>query len=312
MKEHGTSILLQKLSLTLIVLSLFLGNISYSQDIEPRRWTSLPLGTHVLGIGYIHTNGKIFFDPLLQVEDGSFNNNAFALQYVRPFKLGNKLARLDILLPFAIARWEGLLSGVSTTVSRNGFADPRIRISLNFIGLSAMSPKEMQEYIMANPKRTSFGASIAVTLPLGQYFDEKLLNLGQNRFIFRPQIGMVHHWKKWSYELTASALLYSNNNNFSDGKTRKQNVVFAAQTHLIKQIKSRAWASLSLGYGLSGQSIVNNQPNNDDRVDVLSAFSLGFVLTKKQSIKLSYIRTETLKDIGADLNSFVFSWSTLL
>lgn len=198
-----------------------------------------------------------------------------------------------------------------TSVNRNGFADPRIRLSINFIGMSAMEPKEMRDYILAKPKRTSFGASIAVTLPLGQYFDEKLLNLGQNRFVFRPQIGMVHHWGNWSYELTASAMLFTNNTNFSNGKTRKQNVVFAAQTHLIRQFKSRTWASLSLGYGLSGQSIVNNQPNNDDRADVLGAFSFGFVLTKKQSLKLSYIRMETLKDIGANLNSYVMGWSLL-
>ncbi|MEH6537580.1 MAG: transporter [Psychroserpens sp.] len=311
MKESSLTIWSSKTLIVVIAFLLFPVTKSVAQDIEPRRWTALPLGTNILGVGYARTNGKIFFDPLLQVEDGTFNNDVFALQYIHSFKLGNKLARLDVFVPFSITQWEGLLGGVATTVNRNGFADPRIRLSLNFIGMSAMNPNEMQEYLMANPKRTSFGVSIAVTLPLGQYFDENLLNLGQNRFIFRPQVGMVHHWGKWSYELTGSALIYTNNNNFSNGKTRKQNVVFAAQTHLIRQFKSRAWASLSLGYGLSGQSIVNSQPNNDDRIDVLGAFSLGFVLTKKQTVKLSYIRTETTKDIGADLNSIIMSWSTL-
>jgi hypothetical protein len=310
LKESRIFMLSYKTSLVSIGLLLILGNKSFAQDIEPRRWNELPLGTHILGVGYAHTNGKIFFDPLLQVENATFNNDAFALQYIHPFKISNKLARLDVLVPFSIARWEGLLGGVPTAVNRNGFADPRIRLSLNFIGLSAMGPKEMQEYLMTNPKRTSFGVSIAVTLPFGQYFDEKLLNLGQNRFIFRPQIGMVHHWENWSYELTGSALIYSNNNNFSNGKTRKQNIVFEAQTHLIRQFQSRTWVSLSLGYGLSGQSIVNNQPNNDDRIDVLGSTSFGFVLTKEQAVKLTYIRTETLKDIGANLNSFILSWST--
>lgn len=310
LKENRTSNLSSKISLVFICLLLFLGNNSFAQDIEPRRWTALPLGTHVLGVGYAHTNGKIYFDPLLQVEDVKFNNNALALQYVHPFKIGNRLARLDVLVPFSIAHWDGLLQGVPTNVDRNGFADPRIRLSLNFIGMSAMGPKEMLEFMKENPKRTSFGASISVRLPLGQYYEEKLLNLGQNRFVFRPQIGMVHLWGKWSYELTGSAFLYTNNNNFASGKTRKQKATFAAQTHLIKRFKSRVWASLSFGYGLSGQSIVNNQPNNDERVDVLGAASFGFVLAKKQAVKVAYIRTETTKNLGADLNSFVLSWST--
>lgn len=311
MKENRTFFLTYKVLLVTIVFFLFQGNKGFAQDIEPRRWTPLPLGTHVMGVGYVHTNGKIFFDPVLQVEDVTFNNNAFALQYIQPIKIGSKVARLDVLLPLSFAHWEGLVAGVPTSVKRNGFADPRIRFSMNLVGMSAMTPKEMRDYIKANPKRTSFGASIAVTLPLGQYFDEKLLNLGQNRFIFRPQIGMVHHWGKWSYELTTSMLLFTNNTNFANGKTRKQNPVFALQTHLIRQIKPRVWASLSLGYGLSGQSIVNNQPNRDNRSDVLGAFSLGFVLAKKQSLKISYLRTETLNDIGANLNSYVVGWSIL-
>lgn len=310
MKEITTFALFLKTSLATFLLLLILGNKSSAQDIEPRRWNELPLGTHILGLGYAHTNGKIFFDPLLQVENATFKNDAVALQFIYPFKISNKLARLDVLIPFSIARWEGLLGGLPAAVNRNGFADPRIRLSLNFIGLSAMRPKEMQEYLMKNPKRTSFGVSIAVTLPFGQYFDDKLLNLGQNRFIFRPQIGMVHHWKNWSYELTGSAFIYSNNNNFSNGKTRKQNVVLGAQTHLIRQFKSKIWVCMSLGYGLSGQSIVNNQPNNDDRVDLMGSISFGFNLNKTQAVKLVYIRTETLKDIGANLNTIALSWST--
>ena len=296
--------------LTVIGCLLLLGSSCFAQDIEPRRWSNIPLGTDILGVGYVHTNGKIFFDPLLQVQDAKFISNSFIVQYIKPFKIGSKSARIDVMIPYSIARWEGLLNGVSTTVNRNGIADPRIRLSLNFIGMSAMKPKEMIEFLKANPKRTSFGASLAVTLPLGQYFDEKLLNLGQNRFIFRPQIGMLHHWKNWSYELSGSVFLYSKNEDFSNGKTRKQNAVFAAQTHLIRSFKSKMWVSLSFGYGLTGQSFVNNEPNNDDRSDILGATSFGFALSKKQAIKLSYIRTETLNDIGANLNSILLSWST--
>ncbi len=289
---------------------MLLGSSCFAQDIEPRRWSNIPLGTDILGVGYVHTNGKIFFDPLLQVQDAKFTSNSFIVQYIKPFKIGSKSARLDVMIPYSIARWEGLLNGVSTTVNRNGIADPRIRISLNFIGMSAMKPKEMIEFLKTNPKRTSFGASLAITLPLGQYFDDKLLNLGQNRFVFRPQIGMLHHWKNWSYELSGSVFLYTKNEDFSNGKTRKQNAVFAAQTHLIRSFKSKMWVSLSFGYGLTGESFVNNEPNNDDRSDILGATSFGFALSKKQAIKLSYIRTETLNDIGANLNSILLSWST--
>jgi Putative MetA-pathway of phenol degradation len=300
--------------LTMIFISLLLvvGSNSIAQDIEPRRWTPLPLGIHIVGVGYGYTQGEIFFDPLLQVEDATISINAFAAQYVRPFKLGKRLARLDVLIPYSTARWEGLLEGVPTTVKRNGFADPRIRISVNIVGPHAMGPKEMQEYLSSHPVNTTVGISFAATLPLGQYFEEKLLNLGQNRFILRPQIGIVHNWRGWSYELTGSVFLYTNNNNFSSGSSKKQDPVFAVQTHLIRRFKNKLWASLSVGYGLGGQSIVDRQPNNDDRGDVLGALSLGFPLMKKQTLKFTYVRSQTLKDIGSDTNSLVLVWSAIL
>ena len=301
-----------RLALLLLCFLIIIDNKSFAQDIEPRRWTPLPLGINIVGAGYGNTQGKIFFDPILQVEDATVSINAIAVQYVHPFKLWNKLARLDVLVPYSTARWEGLLAGVPTTVKRNGFADPRIRLSVNIIGPQAIGIKEMREYLIAHPVNTTVGISMAVTLPLGQYFEDKLLNLGQNRFIFRPQIGMVHNWVNWSFELTGSVFIFSNNNDFANGKTKKQDPVFAVQTHLLRRFKHNIWASVSAGYGLGGQSIVDKQPNNDNRGDVLGALSVGFQLMKKQAIKFAYVRSQTLKDIGADTNSFVLVWSVIL
>jgi hypothetical protein len=273
------------------------------------RWTPLPLKSNVIGVGYGYTNGELFFDPVLDAEDATIDVSTFALQYVRPFRLGKKLARLDVLLPYSTARWEGLLGGVPASVTRSGFSDPRLRLSYNITGPSAMEIKELQDYIISHPVRTVVGVSLAVTLPLGQYYDDKLLNLGQNRFVFRPQVGFVHTWGKWSYELTGSVFIYANNNDFFNGVTRKQDPVFAAQTHLIRRFKHGIWSSFSIGTGLGGQSIVNRLPNDDERGDVMAALSLGFPLLKKQAMKVVYMRSQTQNSIGSDTNSFSIIWS---
>lgn len=273
------------------------------------RWTPLPLKSKVIGVGYGFTYGKIFFDPVLDAEDATIDVSTFAVQYVHPFKLGKKLARLDVLLPYSRASWEGLLGGVPASVTRSGIADPRMRLSVNIIGPSAMESKELREYLIAHPVRTVVGVSLALTLPLGQYYDDKLLNLGQNRFVLRPQVGFVHTWGNWSYELTGSVFLYTNNNDFFNGVTRKQDPVFATQTHLIRRFKHGTWGSLSLGTGLGGQSIVNKLPNDDERGDVMAALSLGFPLMKKQAIKVVYMRSQTQNAIGSDTNSFSIIWS---
>lgn len=280
-----------------------------AQEIEPRRWASLPLGTNVVGAGYAHTFGDIFLDPLLQAEDVSVTVNTFVVSYVRPFKLANKLARIDATVPYAMAHWEGLLSGEPTTVNRNGFVDPRIRFSINLLGPPPSVPKELKEYFMEHPVNTTLGVSIAVTLPLGQYYEDKLLNLGQNQFLFVPQIGLVHSWNRWSYEFTGSAVFYGENPNFFGDKKKKQDPTLAFQTHLIKQFKTGYWASISASYGLGGQSVVNRQANADNRQDLQGALSLGAPLSKYQGMKITYVRSETLRSIGSNLNVLILVWS---
>ncbi len=296
-----------------ILCMLFLSvNRNFAQDLEPRRWTSLPLGIHILGLGYSNTSGEIFFDPVLQAEDVSVNASTFILQYVHPFKLGNKLARVDVYVPYSIAKWDGLLQGVPTAINRDGFADPRLRLSVNFIGPKAMDPQGLYEYFKSHPTSTTVGASIAVVLPLGQNFEEKLLNLGQNRFVFRPQFGVLHNWNNWSFELSSSVFIFTQNNNFFGGNQRKQKSVFAIQTHLTKKFKPKLWASLSTGYGTGARSIINDVSNEDQRGDFLGSFSLGMPILKKQSVKVAYINSQTLKDIGINTNSFVMAWALVL
>ena len=61
-------------------VGLWLGALPcHAQDIEPRRWSHLPLDTNFLGVGYAYTSGDIFLNPVLQIEDGEFDLNSCAL-----------------------------------------------------------------------------------------------------------------------------------------------------------------------------------------------------------------------------------------
>lgn len=283
----------------------------YSQDVEPRRWANMPLGLNAVGVGYAFTSGDVFFDPLLGAEDVTYKSNAFVASYIRPFNLWNKLARIDVQIPFVTAKWDGLLSGVPTSVERTGFADPRIRFSLNLTGPPPGSIQELKEYRSNNPVFTTFGVSLAITLPFGEYFNDKLINLGANRFVIRPQAGFVHYWGPWSFELTGSLLLYTINNDFFNGQQQKRDPMFAFQTHLIRQFAKRYWASLSVGYNQGASSVVNNQFNDDQRANFVTAASIGASFSGNQGVKLAYIFSDTQNDIGSTTNTLLLTWSIL-
>ncbi|MEM1003276.1 MAG: transporter [Bacteroidota bacterium] len=295
-----------------LTLLCFVCDFGYAQDIEPRRWSSLPLKSNIFGAGYAYTFGELLFDPVLETQDVTLSINTIVLSYVKPFKIGNKQSRLDIVLPYSWQLFEGLLQGEPASVYRNGFGDTRIRFSINFSGAPPGTATEQMEYAKNNPVNTTFGASISVTLPTGQYFEEKLINIGQNQVVFRPQIGMVHNWRSWSYELTGSIFIFTNNNNFFGGNTRQQDPIFAAQTHLIKRFSSKIWASISASYGLGGESEVDGVSRSDFRTNFLSALSVGTKITKFASIKFTYLNSATLKDVGSNTNSFILGCSYLI
>ncbi|NCF72865.1 MAG: transporter [Gammaproteobacteria bacterium] len=282
-------------------IALFSLGQAAAQDIEPRRWTPLPAGINLLGAGYVQVEGDVFFNPVLKIEDGTVSGQAAAISYVRSFAVGERLARLDVLLPWANMRWSGLLDGSPATVSRVGLTDPSVRLSMILAG---GKPDKLAT------SHTVVGAAIKISVPMGEYFDDKLLNLGENRFIVRPQIGVLHTRGNWSYELTGSVFLYGDNNDFYGNSTLQQEPLYAAQAHVIRTFdKPGYWVALSAGYGWDGQSTVDGTRADDSRRLSLSALAVGIPVGTKQGLKFAYVRSRTNTSTGGDVDSVSVGWS---
>jgi Putative MetA-pathway of phenol degradation len=280
-----------------------------SQDVEPRRWTALPVGINVVGFGYGYSTGDIAFDPVLLVEDATLDLDTLVITYARTFGLLGRSARFDMVVPWQHGTWEGLLDGVPARAVRTGLADPQFRLSINLYGAPAVGMEEFKKRAMARPVNTVIGAGIMVSVPLGEYFEDKLLNLGQNRYIIRPQIGVLHTRGLWSYELTGSTYLYTDNDEFFGGNELEREPIRALQAHIIRVFKPGLWASLSAAYGWRGESTVNGVASDNDKSDYLLALSFGFPLTRSQGVKLVYMRSQTRRITGANLDTLALAWS---
>lgn len=282
----------------------------FAQDIEPRRWTPLPVGMNVLGAGVIHTDADIALDPVLELEDVSADVKTVIVSFLHAFDLWGQSARFDARLPYQDARWEGLLAGEPAAAERRGPGDPRVRLSVNFLGAPALKGKEFQTYRASHPVNTVVGAALAVTLPLGEYKQNKLLNLGENRFVFRPQLGFVHSRGHWSYELTGSVFLYTDNDDFFGNKKREQDPLYALQTHLIYTSPQRWWISLGAAHDRGGESSINGDKKDDERRDLLYGISAGLPIGSRSGVKLAYVASRSKEDVGKDSDSVAFAFST--
>lgn len=286
-----------------------LAAIASAQDLEPRRWTHLPLGTNVLGVGYVFTEGDISFDPVLRIEQAGVELHTLLFSYTRYFDLAGTTARIDAFVPVQSGEWTGQLDGTPARVEREGLADPVLRFSTNLLGAPALDGREFAEFQRANPVTTAVGAGLEVRLPLGEYMDDKLINLGQNRFVVTPQLGVLHREEQWSFELTGSTFFYTENHDFFGGNNLEQDPLFAVQTHVVRVFDGGFWVSLGAAYGWGGESTINGVEKDDEKRNVLYGGSFGFRLAETQSVRFAYARTDSHADTGSDTNSFLISWA---
>lgn len=287
---------------------LIMFNQANAQDLEPRRWTALPAGVNVVGAGYVGLRGDVLFDPVLKIEDADVSGHVVAVSYVRSFKIANKLARFDAVVPWKNMRWSGLLDGDPATAERVGLADPVVRFSVLLAGAPASGAPAND----GKKSNTIFGVAVAISVPVGEYESDKLLNLGTNRYYIRPQLGVLHTRGKWSYELTGSTFIYTENDDFFGGSKLEQDPLYALQGHVIRVFdKPGYWVALSTGYGWKGDTVIDGVRSDNSQKRWLSSLAFGIPVGKKQGIKFSYLRDRTKTDTGTDVDSLAIGWSMI-
>ena len=294
----------------LLLLALVVVPTSYAQELEPRRWAHLPVDTNFLGAGYAYTEGDIALDPVLRIEDAQMEVHTWALRYIRTFKFLTRSARADVSLGYQEGRWSGLVDGVPTSVSRSGLTDSVVRFAVNLYGAPPLKGREYAAYRAGSKDQTIVGAAVAVQLPTGEYMKDKLINLGSNRYTIRPQLGVVHTRRRWTMELTAEAWFFTDNDAFFNGNELEQDPLYTLQGHLTYTFRPGLWASGGAGYGFGAKSTINGVGKDDRRENLAWVLSVGYPLSRRLGIKLSYLGLRTQESVGTDSDTLVGSLST--
>jgi len=137
--------------------------------------------------------------------------------------------------------------------------------------------------------------------------DDKLINLGQNRFAFRPQIGVVHTRGKWTTEVTAEMAVYDDNDEFFNGKKLEQDPLLFTQVHLTRSLDPGESVSLSLGYNYGGENTVDGDDKDDRSQNIGWALGYSYPISRQSGIKISYVNSHTKESTGIDTESLVLA-----
>jgi hypothetical protein len=290
-----------------IIATVLMGANTKAQDAEPRSYSNSPVGLNFLIAGYAYSQGKMAFDPNLSIADAQFQTHTEALAYVRSLDVFGKSAKFDVILPYSSFSAHALVDGQPRVREMSGFGDPRFRFSINLFGAPALSVKEFASY----KQDLIIGASLQVSAPLGQYDNSKLLNLGNNRWSFRPELGISKASGPWTVEVAPSVTFFTDNTDFFNGSRFAQAPIYLVRGHVIYNFKSGVWVSLDGSYFTGGRTTLNGMRGDNEQTNTQAGLTLALPVDRHNSIKLNAstgISTRTGSEFSAVAVAWQYRW----
>jgi hypothetical protein len=265
----------------LILISILSGSVR-AQEIEARAYSNAPIGMSFI------TGG------IAQAKSGSYTLNTQAVSLTHVIEVAGQSGRLSLVLPYSELSGTGHVGGQTINASAEGLSDPMIKASVNLYGAPALSNSEFKNY----QQDLIIGASIAASIPWGEYNSNQIINVGGNRSLIQPAMGLSQAVGPWRLELAGMATIYTSNTNYMGSNTLSQNPVYSGETHVIYYLPNTAWISADATYFTGGQTYVNGVPASGTQENWRFGTTLSYPIDKQNSIRLSgskgvYSRTDT-------------------
>jgi hypothetical protein len=272
------------LLLLLAILSIHL--TAAAQDLEPRAYSPSPTGVSFAIVGFGRSSGDISFDPSVPITNASATLYSPLLGLGQTFGIFGRQALFTAILPYAWGNASGDVGNDQHSLYRSGIGDTKAKLSVILRGNPAMTPAEF-----AKRRHRSFiiGTSVTMNAPSGQYSSVKLINIGTNRWAFKPELGVSYPAKKFDLDLYGSAWLFVDNPAFYPGQnTKSQAPLTALQAHVSYTFRPHLWAAFDSTWYGGGATTISGGAPTDRQSNIRLGATLSLPITKNQSLKVAY------------------------
>jgi hypothetical protein len=275
-----------------------------AQELEPGAYWPIPKGLNILSIVSSVNWGDVTFDPALPADDATATINTTALAVTRALSVAGRSVNIGIVLPIVGGHLKGVYLGEFTEVDRFGLGDPRFRFAMNLYGAPSMTPQQFGSYRL----RSIVGVSITVLPPLGQYDSTRLVNLGSNRWSFKPDIGISRAFGKWVLEFMGGAWFFTDNTDFAGGRTREQDPILSTQVHFTYRFTPVMWLAADANFYAGGRTTLAGRRNLDLQRNSRIGATFSKSLTRGHAIRAS-VSQGAYTTIGGNFTSAAVSYN---
>jgi len=277
-----------------------------SQELEARAYAPNPVGARFIVMTFSHSDGDVLLDASSPIQDFEISADSLATAVGGTFAIADRLASVAIGAPYVDATATGLLNGVPERRDRAGFGDLRLRVTLSLLPGSAQA---LADFMRAPPDRT-LGVSVVVNAPTGEYFEDKLINIGTNRWAFRPEFGGSRRFGRWNLDGSLGVWLFDDNDAFLGNQERSQDPLPTLQAHLSYTFAPRLWLGASGTWYTGGTTSVDGVSDRNRQDNSRAGLTLAIPVGKQNSIKLAWSTGVTAR-FGGDLDTYALTWQYL-
>ncbi len=274
-------------------------------ELEPGFYRNAPAGLNALHLSYRYSSGNILIDDSsVEVDDAKAHLHMAALGYAHYFGLFQKMARADALVPVAWGHFEGNVNGQFLTRDPHGLGDPLFRFTVNLAGAPALDRDAFQSY----HQRTIWGLSLVISAPFGQYDADRLINLGSNRWGFRPETGLSQVWGNWCVEGAAGAWVYTPNHDYFHGSKLTQKPIGYMKGDVIYNFDNRLWLAANYGFASGGRTSVNGVEKADLQSNHRIGGNVSMPIGKRDRVILAYFKGLVTR-VGANFQTVTLGYT---
>lgn len=292
-----------------------------SAQVPPRfYWKSLS-GSNAVPVIYQSLSGNANpLDPASVVPGNSeFEADVAIVGYAKLLPLFGRSAMLAALVPTGRATARTTVAGNTISQSASGYGDPMFEFNINLIGAKPIM--NIPDLLRYEPG-FSLDLIVDLAIPIGEYDNEKIVNLGQNRWYGRigaPIVWQIGAWvpgRRTTLEFLPSVWLFGDNDDYFVGKNLETDPKFQLEAHLTRDFTDKFWGSIDTNWTSGGKSTINGQVG--DSLDMIGlGYTLGYQINESLQFTFGYIATVNDSD-PSDLQmdgfriSFVLGWHPLI
>jgi hypothetical protein len=275
------------------------------QELEPRSYSPSPVGTTFVLGGFGRSQGPIVLDPSLDVDDVNGDLWITTTGFGHVFGLAGRQARILAVVPIASGEIAGDVHGFAQRQSLTGLVDPRFKLSVGLRGAPAIA---LSEFARRRRRSLMIGTSVTVVPPWGQYEPTQLVNLGYNRWAFKPEIGASRQIGRWTFDGIAGVWFFTENRAYYPGKApRSQDPVATWQGHISYPLPRGSWVAFDGTWFAGGRTRIDRVTNPDEQRNARLGLTVSVPISARQSLKFVYSEGAATRR-GSAFDTFNVTW----